>query len=285
MPRDSLPMRMAVGRQKSHSMTVVPAFALAPTIAAPASFSRSARAERSSTRNRHAIDGPGRRPGDGRGHAHLLPLGNEEGVEPETLGRADNGAEVLGVLDAVQNGVERHRRRLREEGVGVGVGERRHFRHVSLMFGVVADPPQAFGRLDFHRDVEGQCPLGRLVQFVRLQAVGEEQLENPPLADLEGLGDGVPPPEPAFLMTSEERLLWFAFPEFGHEGTIQVAADRSKAAHSCHNGGEGVKTCQSDSAGSGSGYVAKGRDRPENGSGGRRGAVSALCPGFWHPLC
>jgi hypothetical protein len=78
------------------------------------------------------LDGAGGGAAHARGDADRAVLGQDHARDPDRGGRAQQGAEVLGVLQAVEHEVERRVGRARgveqlgEVGVGVGVDLGRH---------------------------------------------------------------------------------------------------------------------------------------------------------------
>ena len=107
--------------------------------------------------DREVLEGPGRDRVDGLCQAGRAPLGQDEAVGPRPLGAADDGAEVLGVLDLVENddeGLGRAGQDVLERGIAL----RGDLGHDALVAG--RDLVELAGRDEDDRGHAGPWPRG-----------------------------------------------------------------------------------------------------------------------------
>jgi len=128
---------------------------------------------------------------DGR-QSGRSPLRNEDAMDASRLSGSDDGAQVLGIFDAVENDEKRRLALLTSQFENVFrtvVGFGRDKGNDPLMIAVGNQPVEGRGRLDVDRNMLG---LGLLHQFGKLpiSPLNEETLERP-TAGTQGFTNGM----------------------------------------------------------------------------------------------
>ena len=139
------------------------------------------------------FEGPGRDRVDGLGQAGRAPLGQDEAVDPRPFGATDDSAQVLGVIDLVENddeGLGRASQDVIERGITLGG----NFGHDTLV--AWRDLVETAGRDEDAGDMPGLGLADDLSDPGVALLFLDEDLVDPSGRGLEGLEEGVDPDDP-----------------------------------------------------------------------------------------
>ena len=119
------------------------------------------------------------------------PFGNHDSVDPGTVRRSQDGAQVPGILDLIEGEEELRLRRFLEEVIKLPPLEARELRNDPLV--LAAEAPEPLARLPVDGDPVGPRE-GRDLPGARIElSFGENDLPDAPGRGLEGFPDGVEP--------------------------------------------------------------------------------------------